>query len=62
VTKKVKKYIEECDICQRNKNQTEVPVEKLMLNTILEKPWTHISADFIMKLLLAQEYDSILVV
>jgi len=62
MTKKVKKYIEECDMCQRNKNQTEIPVEKLMLNTILEKPWTHISADFITKLLLAQEYDSILVV
>jgi len=62
MTKEVKKYIEECDMCQRNKNQTEIPVEKLMLNTILEKPWTHISADFITKLLLAQEYDSILVV
>ena len=33
-----------------------------MLNTVLEKPWTHISVDFITKLLLAQEYDSILVV
>jgi len=33
-----------------------------MPNAVLEKPWTHISADFIMKLLLAQEYDSILVV
>jgi len=33
-----------------------------MLNTVPEKPWTHISADFITKLLLAQGYDSILVV
>ena len=33
-----------------------------MPNSILEKPWAHISADFITKLLLVQEYDSILVV
>ena len=33
-----------------------------MPNSILEKPWTYISADFITKLPLAQEYDSILVV
>jgi len=33
-----------------------------MLNTVPEKPWTHISTDFITKLPLAQGYDSILVV
>jgi len=33
-----------------------------MPNSILEKPWTHILADFITKLPLAQGYDSILVV
>ena len=33
-----------------------------MPNSILEKPQTHISVDFITKLLLAQRYDSILVV
>jgi len=33
-----------------------------MPNSILEKPWAYISADFITKLLLAQEYNSILVV
>ena len=53
VTKKVKKYVEGCDTYQRNKNQTEAPTGKLMPNAVLEKPWTHISADFITKLLLA---------
>jgi len=43
-------------------NCTEQLVGKLMPNSILEKPWMHISADFITKLPLAQEYDSILVV
>jgi len=33
-----------------------------MPNVVPEKPWTHITADFITKLLLAQKYDSILVV
>ena len=33
-----------------------------MPNSIPEKPWTHISANFITKLPLAQEYDLILVV
>jgi len=33
-----------------------------MPNSILEKPWTHILADFITKLLLAQGYNLILVV
>ena len=62
VTKEVKKYIEGCDMCQRNKNQTEAPTGKSMLNAVPEKPWTYISADFITKLLLVQGYDSILVV
>jgi len=62
VTKEVKKYIEECNICQRNKNYTEAPAGKLMPNAVPEKPWTHITVDFITKLPLAQEYNSILVV
>jgi len=54
--------VEGCDACQRNKNQTQPPAEKLMSNSIPEKAWTHISADFITKLSLAQGYDAILVV
>ena len=62
VTKEVKRYVEGCDACQRNKNHTEQLAGKLMPNSILEKLWTHILADFITKLPLAQGYDSILVV
>jgi len=62
VMKEVKQYVEGCDSCQRNKNHTEQPVGKLMPNSIPEKPWTHISADFITKLPIAQGYNSILVV
>jgi len=62
VTKEVKQYVEGCDSCQRNKNHTEQPAGKLVPNSIPEKPWTHILADFITKLPIAQGYDSILVV
>jgi len=49
-------------VCQRNKNHIETSTRKLMLNAVLEKPWAHITVDFITKLLLAQKYNSILVV
>jgi len=62
VTREVKQYVKECDACQRNKNRMEQPAGKLMPNSIPDKAWTHISADFITKLPLVQEYDSILVV
>jgi len=62
ITKEVGKYVDRCDACQRYKNRSEAPAGKLMPNAIPEKPWSHISADFITKLPLAQGYDAILVV
>jgi len=60
--REVKQYVEGYDACQCNKNHTEQLAGKLMPNSIPNKAWTHILADFIMKLPLVQEYDSILVV
>jgi len=62
ITKEVGRYMEGCDTCQRYKNQNKVPAGKLMPNAIPEKPWSHILADFITKLPLAQGYNAILVV
>jgi len=62
VTKKVGKYVDGCDACQRYKNRSEAPAGKLMPNAIPEKLWSHILADFITKLPLAQGYNAILVV
>jgi len=62
VTKEIGRYVDGCDACQRYKNRSETPAGKLMPNAIPEKPWSHISADFITKLPLAQGYDAILVV
>ena len=60
--KEVERYVDGCDACQRYKNWSKVPAGKLMPNAIPEKPWSHISADFITKLPLVQGYDTILVV
>ena len=49
-------------MCQRMKNRTEIPAGKLKLSKVLEKPWTHLMVDLIMKLLLVAEKDAILVV
>jgi len=62
VTREVKWYVEGYDACQRNKNQMQPPAGKLIPNLIPEKAWSYISADFIIKLPLAQGYDAILVV
>ena len=32
------RYVEECNICQRMKNKTEIPVGKLKLSEIPKKP------------------------
>jgi len=41
---------------------TEELAGKLKLSKVLEKPWTHLIVDFIMKLLLVAGKDTILVV
>jgi len=58
----VKRYVEGYDSYQQNKNRTTVLTGKLMLNEAPEKPWTHITANFITKLPLAQGYNAILVI
>jgi len=50
VIKEVERYVDGCDTCQRYKNQSKAPVEKLIPNIIPEKLWSHILADFITKL------------
>jgi len=62
VTTEVKQYMKGYDLCQRNKNRTELPAGKLMPNKATDKPWVHIMADFIVKLPLSRGYNSILVV
>ena len=62
MTREVGKYVERCDLCQRMKNRTEKPAGKLKLSKVPKKPWTHLTVDFITKLLVVAEKDAILVV
>jgi len=62
VTRDVGKYIEGCDLCQRMKNRTEEPAGKLKLSEVPQKTWSHLTVDFITKLLVVAGKDAILVV
>ena len=62
ITRNVGRYIEGYDLCQRMKNRTEELAGKLKLSEVLEKPWTHLTVDFIMKLPVVAGKDVTLVV
>ena len=62
MTRDVGKYVEECDLCQRMKNKTEEPAGKLKLSEVPKKPWSHLTVDFITKLLVVAGKDTVLVV
>jgi len=62
VTRDIGRYMEECDLYQRIKNRTEEIAGKLKLSEVLEKLWTHLTVDFIMKLPIVAGKDAILVV
>ena len=62
VTRDIGRYVEGCDLCQKMKNRTEEIVGKLKLSEILEKLWTYLTVDFIMKLPIVAGKDAILVV
>ena len=55
VTKNIGKYVDRCNLCQRMKNKTETPAEKLMTNKVLEKSWSYLTVDFITKFYQWQE-------
>ena len=62
VIRDVGKYVEGYDLCQRMKNRMEEMVGKLKLSEVLGKPWSHLTVDFITKLLVVAGKDVILVV
>ena len=62
MTRNIGRYMEGYNLCQRMKNRTEEMLEKLRLSKVLEKPWTYLTVDFIMKLSIVVGKDMILVV
>ena len=62
IIRDIERYVEACDLCQQMKNRIEEVAWKLKLEEVLEKPWTHISVDFITKLPIVAGKDVILIV
>jgi len=62
VMRDVGRYVGGCDLCQRMKNRTEEIAGRLKLSEVSEKPWTHLTVDFIMKLPVIARKNAILVV
>ena len=59
VTRNVGRYVEECDICQRMKNRTEILIGKLKLSEVPERPQIYLIVDLITKLPLVAGNDAI---
>ena len=62
VTRDMGRYVEGCDLYQRMKNKTEKVAGKLKLSKVPEKLWTYLTVDFITKLPIVVEKNTILVV
>ena len=59
VTRNVGRYVEECDICQRIKNRTEILIVKLKLSEVPKRPQIYLIVDLITKLPLVAGNDAI---
>ena len=58
----LKKFIRECDVCQRIKAETIAPAGLLQPLAIPTKPWSDVSLDFVEGLPTSQGFEVILVV
>jgi len=58
----IKRFMKNCDTCQRTKVVRHAPYGLLQSNEALDRPWKSIAMDFITDLPKSEEYDTILVV
>ena len=58
----IRRYIDECEPCQRTRNHREKPHNPLHPHAIPSKPWEHISIDLIGPLPESQGYNAVLVI
>jgi len=58
----IKRFIKNCDTCQRTKVVQHVPYRLLQSNEAPDRPWKSIAMDFITDLPKSEGYDTILVV
>jgi transposase InsO family protein len=47
IIRKVRKHIRACDECQRNKPKQQKPYGKMQSNKVPERPWQHLTMDFV---------------
>ena len=57
-----KKYVRECDVCQRIKSETSVPASLLQPLKVPTTPWTNVNLHFVEGLPKSQGFEVILVV
>ena len=60
--KDIRKFIRECEVCQRNKIENLIPARALQRLAIPSKVWGDISMDFIKGLPLSKGYSVIMVI
>ena len=58
----IKRYVKNCDTCQRSKAVRHAPYGLLQPNEVPDQPWRSITMDFITDLPESDGYDTILVV
>ena len=58
----IKRYVKNCDTCQRSKAVRHAPYGLLQPNEVPDQPWRSIAIDFITDLPESDGYDTILVV
>ena len=58
----IKRYVKNCDICQRSKVVRHAPYGMLQPNEVPDQPWKSIAMDFITDLPISDGYDTVLVV
>ncbi len=62
LTRSLKQFLHSCTTCQQTKSSTSVPTGLLQPLPIPNAPWQHISLDFVVRLPLVSDFDSVLVV
>jgi transposase InsO family protein len=60
--RRVKRYIQQCDSCQRNKPSRHAPYGEMKISETPTRPWEWITMDFITKLPVSEGNDMIMVV
>lgn len=62
MSKEIKRYMEECDACQRSRFCWQSPVSPFHIHNVLNRPWVMTSINMIKPLSESQGKDPILII